>query len=238
MFSPTYSEPEPSPEIPMEEEFDPWLFIKNLPPLSAVQRENRNRRVFLPKKLKHVPEVCLALDLDETLVHCSVQPIPNPDLTFTVSFNDVDYQVYVRQRPYLLDFLKVVSQWFEIVVFTASQRVYADKLLSMLDPSGRYIAHRMFRDSCLCVDGNYLKDLSVLGRDIRKVAIIDNSLQAFGYQLNNGIPIESWFDDDDDQELLKLLPFLNKLKDCVDVRSLIKDTFRLEEHLRARFALQ
>jgi CTD small phosphatase-like protein 2 len=237
MFSPGYSEPEPARDAPLEDEFDPWLFIKNLPPLLNVQRENRTRRVYLPKKMKQAPEVCLALDLDETLVHCSVQPIVQPDLTFTVSFNGVDYQVYVRMRPYLKDFLKVVSQWFEIVVFTASQRVYADKLLSMLDPSGKYITHRMFRDSCLCVDGNYLKDLTVLGRDIRKVAIIDNSVQAFGYHLSNGIPIESWFDDDEDQELLKLLPFLNKLKDCADVRSLIRETFRLEEHLRTRFSL-
>jgi len=234
IFSPSYSEPEPAEELPLEDEFDPWLFIKNLPPLSAVQRENRARR-FLPKRLKQAPETCLALDLDETLVHCSVQPIRQPDLTFTVAFNGVDYEVYVRMRPYLKEFLNLVSQWFEIVVFTASQKVYADKLLSMLDPSNKYIAHRMFRDSCLCVDGNYLKDLSVLGRDIRKVAIIDNSVQAFGYHLNNGIPIESWFDDDEDQELMKLIPFLKRLKDCADVRAVIKETFRLEDYLRSRF---
>jgi len=174
------------------------------------------------------PTICLALDLDETLVHCSVQPIPRADLTFTVNFNGQDYQVFVRKRPYLKEFLKAVSQWFEIVVFTASQRVYADKLLSMLDPKGQYIAHRVFRDSCVNVDGNYLKDLTILGRDIRRVAIVDNSVQAFGYQLNNGIPIESWFEDDDDQELLKLLPFLNRLKDTQDVRPLIRETFKLE----------
>jgi len=214
----------------VEDEFDPFLFIKNLPPLSP---EMKARKVILPKRSRNTPPVCLALDLDETLVHCSIQPLEKAELTFGVMFNSQEYTVYVRMRPYLAKFLRQVSTWFEIVVFTASQKVYADKLLNILDPKRRYIKHRIFRDSCVCVDGNYLKDLTVLGRDLSKVAIVDNSVQAFGFQLNNGIPIESWFDDDNDQELLNLIPFLQKLKDTKDVRPLIKKTFRLEEFVNS-----
>ena len=45
-----------------------FLFIKNLPPLSPAMR---NRRSPLPKKSPSAPRITLALDLDETLVHCS-----------------------------------------------------------------------------------------------------------------------------------------------------------------------
>jgi CTD small phosphatase-like protein 2 len=213
-----------------EDEFDPFLFIKNLPELPS---ELKSRKPLLPKRSRGTPPVCLALDLDETLVHCSIQPLEKAELTFSVAFNGTEYKVYVRMRPYLAKFLRQVSQWFEIVVFTASQRVYADKLLNILDPTRRYIKHRVFRDSCVCVEGNYLKDLTVLGRDLSQVAIVDNSVQAFGFQLNNGIPIESWFDDDDDRELLNLIPFLQKLKDSKDVRPLIQKTFRLQEFVNS-----
>jgi CTD small phosphatase-like protein 2 len=83
--------------------------------------------------------VCVkVLDLDETLVHCSVEPIVGADLTFPVEFNGVNYTVYVRKRPHLHRFLEAIHDKFEVVVFTASQKVYADRLLNLLDPEGKY----------------------------------------------------------------------------------------------------
>ncbi|KAL3339348.1 hypothetical protein AABB24_028125 [Solanum stoloniferum] len=225
-------------DVNMEEEeteefddFDPYFFIKNLPDLSSIVPTFRP--VLLPKQTRSCPSTTLVLDLDETLVHSTLEPCDDADFTFSVNFNLKDHTVYVRCRPHLRDFMDRVSSLFEIIIFTASQSIYAEQLLNVLDPKRKVFRHRVYRESCIFVDGNYLKDLSVLGRDLAHVIIIDNSPQAFGFQVDNGIPIESWFDDRYDKELLSLLPFLESLVGVEDVRPIISSKFNLRERIAA-----
>mmetsp|Transcript_7548 Transcript_7548/g.10729 ORF Transcript_7548/g.10729 Transcript_7548/m.10729 type:complete len:481 (-) Transcript_7548:538-1980(-) len=206
-----------------EEEFNPYLFIKSLPPYAHVR--HMSPPIALPEKTSS-HKITLVLDLDETLVHCTVEKVNDADLVFPVVFHGAEYQVHVRLRPYLFEFLESVSKKFEVVVFTASQQVYADKLLDRIDPEKKYIQHRMFRESCLAVEGNYLKDLNVCGRDLTKTVLVDNSPHAFGYQVDNGIPIESWFDDAHDSELMKLDAFLKTLHGEPDVRKIVRERFQ------------
>ncbi|XP_070055900.1 uncharacterized protein [Nicotiana tomentosiformis] len=225
-------------DVSMEEEeteefddFDPYFFIKNLPDLYSVVPTFRP--VLLPKQTRSCPSTTLVLDLDETLVHSTLEPCDDADFTFSVNFNLKDHNVYVRCRPHLRDFMDRVSSLFEIIIFTASQSIYAEKLLNVLDPKRKVFRHRVYRESCVFVDGNYLKDLSILGRDLAHVIIIDNSPQAFGFQVDNGIPIESWFDDCSDNDLLSLLPFLESLVGVEDVRPIIASKFNLRDRIAA-----
>ncbi|XP_078169856.1 uncharacterized protein LOC144564185 isoform X1 [Carex rostrata] len=217
------------------DDFDPYVFIKDLPDLSLVVP--RFRPVLLPKQTRSCPLTTLVLDLDETLVHSTLEPCPDADFSFLVNFNLKEHTIYVKCRPYLRDFLERVASLFETIIFTASQSIYAEQLLNVLDPKRKLFRHRVYRDSCVFVEGNYLKDLSVLGRDLSHVIIVDNSPQAFGFQIDNGVPIESWFDDPNDRELLSLLPFLESLAGVQDVRPLIAQKFNLRGKVAAATSL-
>ena len=70
-----------------------------------------------------------------------------------------------RPRPHVQNFLKEISKNWEIVVFTAGLKDYADWILNELDPQ-KYITKRLYRDSCTLRRGVYLKDLRKLGRDL------------------------------------------------------------------------
>ncbi|KAJ2489950.1 hypothetical protein IWW37_003580 [Coemansia sp. RSA 2050] len=221
-----------------EDEFNPYLFMADLPP---IPKEHTLRPYALPRKTRSSPPITLVLDLDETLVHCALTVVENADLVFPVEYNGLNYNVYCRLRPGYREFLEKASELFEVVVFTASQQVYADRLLNLIDPDRRYIKHRLFRDSCVYVNTNYVKDLGILGRDEAKMILVDNCPQAFAYQQSNGIPIESWYEDKGDRELMHLMGFLETLVGDDDVRPKVEAHFKTREKVaeaKKRFQLK
>lgn len=170
-------------------------------------------------------KVTLVLDLDETLVHSTMEHCDDADFSFPVSFDMKEHMVYVRKRPHLHMFLQKMAEMFDVVIFTASQSVYADQLLDRLDPEKKLFSRRFFRESCVFTASGYTKDLTVVGVDLAKVAIIDNTPQVFQLQVNNGIPIESWYSNPLDEGLPQLIPFLETLAAADDVRPIIAKKF-------------
>jgi len=186
-------------------------------------------RTLLPPQTESKPT--LVLDLDETLVHCSTMEMENAHFNFTADFHGKLYNISGKKRPGLTAFLAHVSQLWEVVVFTASTSVYADQVVDIIDPRGQYISKRLFRESCTNVEGNYIKDLASLNRDLKQTIIVDNSPQVFALQVTNGIPIQSWYEDDSDQELSTLTTILDEVLQEDDMRRYIHYEFQIPELL-------
>ena len=167
---------------------------------------------------------CLVLDLDETLVHSSFKPVANADFIIPVEIDDQVYQVYVLKRPRVDDFMKAVGEKFEVVIFTASLSKYADPVIDLLDKH-RVCKHRLFREHCTSHKGNYVKDLLRIGRPIQDIIIIDNSPASYAFQPENAVPIESWFDDPQDLQLMELMGLLNELAKVDNVVELLEKAF-------------
>ncbi|ETW02789.1 hypothetical protein H310_05278 [Aphanomyces invadans] len=161
---------------------------------------------------------CLVLDLDETLVHSSFKPILNPDYVIPVEIEGHVHQVYVAKRPGVDEFMRKMAEFYEIVVYTASLSKYADPLLDQLD-THKVIRFRLFREHCVHYEGSYVKDLSLIDRDITQSIIIDNSPMSYLFHPRNAIGCSSFIDDMDDRELDSITNFLTEIRAVDDVRN-------------------
>lgn len=77
---------------------------------------------------------------------------------------------------------------------------------------------RLFRESCYPYEGNYVKNLLCLGRDLADVIIVDNSPHSYVFQPDNALPIGTFIDDPEDVELMQCLDILKSLERVKDVR--------------------
>uniref|UniRef100_A0A4X2K2G5 CTD nuclear envelope phosphatase 1 n=1 Tax=Vombatus ursinus TaxID=29139 RepID=A0A4X2K2G5_VOMUR len=188
-------------------------------PLSPV---SRNRLAQVKRKI-------LVLDLDETLIHShhdgvlrpTVRPGTPPDFILKVVIDKHPVRFFVHKRPHVDFFLEVVSQWYELVVFTASMEIYGSAVADKLDNSRSILKRRYYRQHCTLELGSYIKDLSVVHSDLSSIVILDNSPGAYRSHPDNAIPIKSWFSDPSDTALLNLLPMLDALRFTADVRSVL-----------------
>ncbi|MCJ1439341.1 hypothetical protein MMC27_008733, partial [Xylographa pallens] len=207
--------PPPPPIVPRMESSAPG---HDRNPTNSVSIPNEQQKWLLPPiKPELRGKKCLVLDLDETLVHSSFKILHQADFTIPVEIEGQYHNVYVIKRPGVDQFMKRVGELYEVVVFTASVSkvklfcvLYGDPLLDQLDIH-HVVHHRLFRESCYNHQGNYVKDLSQVGRDLRETIIIDNSPTSYIFHPQHAVPISSWFSDAHDNELLDLIPVLEDL---------------------------
>lgn len=123
-----------------------------------------------------------------------------------------------------------MSKIFELVIFTASHKSYAKKVISLLDPKNTYISTKIYRENCFKTkEGISIKDLRILkDRDPKNIIMVDNSIYCYGFNLNNGVPILPFYGDFEDKELVSLESFLHQIIKFNDVRSIISKVFRYD----------
>ena len=173
--------------------------INSLPSIFSLFTSEINP--FLPQ-YSH-KEYTLVLDLDETLGHYS-------NGKFLL-------------RPGVHQFINEMNQHFELVLFTAASRGYADWAMDTVDPEG-IIKLRLYKQHTI---NESIKDLEMLGRDINKVILIDNCWKCFEKQPDNAIEISSWVGDPNDTKLFNLAKSLASLPYC-KIKSLKQSLMKLK----------
>ena len=143
-----------------------------------------------------------------------------------------EYKVGVFIRKGAKEFLTEVSKYFVVGIFTASVKAYADAVIDYLDPNKNLIQFRLYRNNCINVnDKIFVKDLRIIkGIDIKDIILLDNSIYSFSAQINNGILVNSFFNDKNDIELYNVLGYLlNFLVKAEDVRVVNEQFFNFDK---------
>ena len=164
------------------------------------QNEINNSPIKIPYLNQElIKEFSLVLDLDETLI------------SFKIDENDEGKGI-LRFRPGLDHFLDLVSKYYELIIFTAATKEYADPILDAIESNKLYFDYRLYRQHTIVYNNDFIKDLSKLGRDLSKVIIVDNMPQNFRLQKENGIFIKAfWGEDNYDTALYDLGIILEKI---------------------------
>lgn len=178
----------------------------------------------------------IIFDLDETLIKCTHNTDSTNSTEKKKKKKDSDCKGRVLNfqiRPYCLNMIKKLSSFYELILFTASKKKYADAVLNVIDPQRQYFKHRLYRDSCVNKQGFLVKDLRIFkDRSLSQIVLVDNSIISFAFQINNGVPIQNYEGQKDDKVLIGLTNYLYSIKDVNDLRNSNKQIFGIQNRIQ------
>ena len=166
----------------------------------------------------------LILDLDETLIHASDEPLSRPPDFILGHF-------LVYKRPHLDEFLRFCAREFEVAVWTSGSADYARGLVEALFGPGYPLAFVFSRERCSLRrqaesgELSWIKDLKKIkrkGYDLNRVIVIEDSPANLGRQYGNLVQVSPFVGDEADDELRPLMGFLASLLTAADVRKIEK----------------
>ena len=151
-------------------------------------------------KNKNQKKYTLVLDLEETLVH----------------INQLGECIL---RPGLYKFLKNIKPYYELVSFSNESKYSSEPIIDIIEEKKKYFDYNLYREHLTFIGKEFIKDLSKLGRDIKKVIVVDNIANNYKLNPENGIQILPFFGENNDDNVLEelkkilILFYKDKLED-------------------------
>ena len=171
--------------------------IKNV----VVYKYNYNNGFYYLPPMKKYYKYTLVLDLDETLIYL----MPN-NIYLTEDGKIGETRHSLIFRPGLIEFLKKMKSIYELIIFSFGTLEYVDSVIKIIEKNEKFFEHVLYRQHATINNGEYIKDLSLLGRSLKNILIVDDISQVFKLQEKNGICIKAFYGDIvGDRNTLKIL---------------------------------
>ena len=193
------------------------------------ERNKKIKNILMDYKLKQVKspflttpcnkKYTLVLDLDETLVNVKI----NENIK---DINDISRYTF-NLRPGLFSFLNGVKPYYELISFTNASKEYSDVIINQIEKIKKYFDYNFYREHSTLIGNEFVKDISKIGRDMKKIIIVDNVEDNFRLNKENGILIAPYKGEEskNDTKLFFLKNILLKFntKNYKDLRVALND---------------
>jgi len=176
--------------------------------ISKIKEKKDINKPMLPpidKKYKYT----IAIELDETLVH----------------YCEEGENYYAKVRFGSENFLKNISDFFEIVVISSSGKEYSNIIIDNINKDeGCFVEHRIFTEDF--IEGQSLLNIN---RDFKKLIFVCHDYDFFNAPKENIILLKEFMGEEEDREIIKLYNEIklliynedNKNEKEIDIRNLI-----------------
>ena len=186
--------------------------IKNKTKIQPNYYKNKIPSPYLPFTCEK--KYTLVLDITNTLIN--------------IKYGDPQGQILIPNlRPGIFSFLSAIKPLYELISFSSESKEFCDVIINEIEKNKKYFDFNLYKDHCTLYKNKLVKDISKLGRDLRKVIIVDDDENNFVLNKENGIKIKPFLGEGDKYdtslfELKKILLLFERLN-LDDVRKGIKN---------------
>ncbi|KZN43300.1 hypothetical protein N474_14645 [Pseudoalteromonas luteoviolacea CPMOR-2] len=170
----------------------------------------------------------LILDLDETLIYATEKKL-------AIEHSFVAGQYYVYERPHLKEFLDYCLREFLVAVWTSSNELYAETIVSHLFGGDHDLEFVWARRRCVrkfdleYYDWFYVKDLKKVKRqgfNLDAMIMVDDTPKKLIRNYGNLVRVCRFEGNQCDKELRDLIAYLEELKGIDNVRTVEKRNWK------------
>lgn len=172
--------------------------------------------------------ILVILDVDETLLHAAVRPLSRKACCAVGPY-------FVYRRPFLDEFLLACQRTFRLAVWSSSGSDYLEAVIRATFPHEVRPVFVWSRERCTrrldgeCHATYFVKDLKKvkrLGFDLKRVLVIEDTPQKVERHYGNAIYVTPFYGEDGDDELRRLLAYLQSFRSVPNVRTIEKRNWR------------
>ena len=183
------------------------LIVKKL--VKRQKQEIVLKKIDIPYiKAPLMKKYTLILDLDKTLCY----------------YNNKTNEIILRNG--IFSFLSSLKPFYEIISFSLESKNVNDYIINMIEQDKKYFEYKFCKEHSILYENILVKDISLIGRDISKIIIVDDDENCFKLNKENGIKIAPFLGlNNNDNKLFELKNILKDIyiKNYEDIRLALID---------------